>query len=139
MKRSSRQRTGYFLAEETLPDFNPAATKQIRVEHELKQERDVRLEDIERRSEHCAAAEDLGQAGLVPRVDDVDLEVGDVADMVAVEGDSLAKHDERDVLRRLPFLVLRRQGEPHGPVERGAEPTDIVTDCSSQENRPRQL
>ena len=132
VERSSRQRTGYVLAKETLSDLDPAATEQVRVEHELEQERDVRLEDIERRSEHCAAAEHLGQAGLVPRMDDIDLEVGDVADVVTVEGNSLAEDDEGDVLRRLPLFVLRRQGEPHGPVERGAEPANIVTDCRFQ-------
>jgi hypothetical protein len=123
------QRTGHILAKETLADFNPAATKQVRVEHELEQERDVRLKDVERRSEHCAAAEHLGQAGFVPRMNDVDLEVGDVADVVAVKGDSFAKDDERDVLCRLPLFVLRRQCEPHGPVKRRAESSDIVTDC----------
>lgn len=89
----------------------------------------MRLKDVERRPHHGPAPEDFGQAGLVPRVDEVHFEVRDVADVVAVERDALAEHDVGDVLRRLSLFVLGRQRDPHRLVQRRAEASNIVADC----------
>lgn len=93
------------------------------------------LEDVELGPEDGAAAQDLGQAVLVARVDEVDLEERRVPDVVAVEVDALAQDDEGDVLRRLLLAVLVRERQVHGVVEGGTKAADVVVDCGREVER----
>lgn len=95
----------------------------------MEEERDVVLEDVELSVEHGTAPEDLGQTLLAPRVDSVDLEEGRVTDVVAVERDALAEHNEGDVLRLLILALLARKREVHRSVERRTELGDVTVDC----------
>lgn len=128
-KRGTVERTGNIFAKETIPHFDPTAPVQVRIEHELEEERDVVFENVELRSENCTAPQALRKAFLVDRVDHVNFEKRFVADVVPVERYSLAQYDERYVLRRLTLLVLRREGESHGMVERTSELQDVVVHC----------
>lgn len=129
--------TWQLFAEAAFAHLDPAATVQIGVEHELEDVRDVALEDVELGPEDGPAAKHFGDAVLVTRVDEVDLEEGRVADVVAVEVGALAQHDEGDELRGPVLVTLARalavpvrQRQLHCAVERCTEPADVVVDCA---------
>jgi hypothetical protein len=115
------RRTGNFFTKFAFSDVHPSATVEVRVEHELEEEGDVVLEDVELRIEHRTAPQDLGETLLGSRIDGVNLEEGLITDVVAIEGDTLAEYDEGDILRLLRLALLAGKREFHRPVERRSE------------------
>lgn len=129
-----RGRTGERIAKATVGrDFDPSRAVEVGVEHELKVEGDVILVEVELGVHDGSAAKHLREGSLEARIDEVDLEVGLVADLVAVDGNTLANEDEGDVLRwSLLLLVALLLGEVHRAVERHAELEDVGVHCGER-------
>lgn len=88
------------------------------------------FEHVELGPEDSSAPETLREARFVRRVHHVNFEERSIPDVVAVEWDTFAHHDECDVLRRLAMLVLRRKRERHGRIERSAKLANVIVDCA---------
>jgi hypothetical protein len=132
MRREREGRlTRKWISEQTIPQLDPTAPVQVRIQHELQYEPHVLLVHLKHCAHNDSTLKTLRNPTLVLPLDNVDLEERRISNAVAVDGCTLADGDEGDSLGLLASDArVGRCGESECRVEGSPEAVDVRIDCT---------